>query len=152
MDVQRDFAELCSLLNATRVEFLVVGGHAVGFHGAPRFTGDLDLLVGPDPGNVRRLLTAVTDFGFPAADLTPEYLLERRKILQLGVVPVQVHIMTTISGITWDEAWESRELAAYGGVPVYFIGRAALIANKLSTGRTKDRADVEALQRKRPTA
>ena len=100
---------------------------------------------------MRRLLTAVIDFGFPAADLSPEYLIEQRKILQLGVVPVQVYIMTTISGVTWDEAWESREAAAYGGVPLYFIGRTALIANKLSTGRTKDRADVEALQRTRPT-
>jgi hypothetical protein len=146
MDVQKDFADLCSLLNANRVEYLVVGGYAVGFHGAPRFTGDLDLLVGPDLENVTRMLDAVRQFGFSSGDLAPEYLLVQRKIIQLGRVPVQVHIMTTISGVTWAEAWQSREPGAYAGVPVQFIGRATLIANKRSTGRTKDLADVEALE------
>jgi hypothetical protein len=105
--------------------------------------------VGPDPDNVRRALDAVRDFGFPSADLVPEYLIEHRKMLQMGHVPVQVHIMTNISGVSWEEAWQSRESSSYGHSPVFFIGRGALIANNLSTGRTKDRADVEALERKR---
>jgi hypothetical protein len=120
----------------------------VAFHGAPRFTGDLDRLVGPDPENVGRMLDAVREFGYPAADLAPEYLIDQRKILQMGHVPVQVHIMTTISGVSWDEAWQSREPGVYAGASVFFIGRASLVTNKLATGRTKDRADVEALQRK----
>ena len=152
MDLYKDFADLCSLLNAKAVEYLIVGGHAVAFHGAPRYTGDLDFLVGPSIENVTRMLNAIREFGFPSADLAPEYLIEQQKIVQMGHVPVQVHIMTRISGVSWDEAWNSREAGAYAGVPVFFIGRTPLVMNKLSTGRTKDRADVEALARKPRTS
>jgi hypothetical protein len=147
MDVQKDFADLCSLLNEQGVEFLIVGGYAVGYHGAPRFTGDLDILVRPDAQQIERMLEAVRQFGFPAQDLTADYLLEQQKILQLGKEPVQVHLMTAITGVAWDEAWVSRRQGLYGNVPVLFIGRQALIANKRATGRTKDLADVEALER-----
>jgi hypothetical protein len=147
MDVLKDFAELCSLLNEQSVEFLIVGGYAVGYHGAPRFTGDLDILVHPDVRQVGKMLEALTRFGFPAEDLAPEYVLEQKKIMQLGRQPVQVHLMTNITGVDWDEAWASKRLGMYGDVPVFFIGRQALIDNKRATGRTKDLADVEALER-----
>jgi hypothetical protein len=104
MEFHKDFAELCSLLNANRVEFLIVGGYAVAYHGAPRFTGDMDLLVRPTTEQVTRLLKALRQFGFPVAELLPDYLLERQKVLQLGRVPVQVHIMTSITGVSWEEA------------------------------------------------
>ncbi len=147
MDVQKDFADLCSLLNAQGVEFLIVGGYAVAFHGAPRFTGDLDILIRPDIHQVDRMLNALREFGFPAHEITADYLLEQQKILQLGKIPVQIHLMTNISGVPWDDAWRSRRTGAYGTIPVFFIGREALIANKRATGRIKDLADVEALQR-----
>jgi len=147
MDVQKDFADLCSLLNERGVEFLIVGGYAVGYHGAPRFTGDLDILVHPDVQQIGRMLQALTRFGFPAQGLAADYLLEQQKILQLGRQPVQVHLMTVITGVAWEEAWASRRQGLYGNVPVFFIGRQALIANKRATGRTKDLADVEALER-----
>ncbi len=149
MDLQKDFADLCSLLNARQVEFLIVGGYAVAFHGAPRFTGDLDILVRPDVDHVARTLEALREFGFPAGDVTSGYLLERQKILQLGRIPVQIHIMTNISGVDWQHAWATRETGDYGSVPVFFIGRNALIANKRAAGRTKDLADVEALEARR---
>jgi hypothetical protein len=145
MDVHTDFADLCNLLNTARVEFLIVGGYAVAFHGAPRFTGDLDVLVRPEIEQIARMLQAVRTFGFPAEDVSPEYILERQKILQLGRIPVQIHIMTAISGLSWDEAWASREPGNYGNVPVFYIGRQALITNKMATGRAKDLADIEAL-------
>jgi hypothetical protein len=148
MEFQRDFADLCALLNANAVEFLIVGGYAVAFHGAPRFTGDLDILVNPGEENVSRLLEALSQFGFPASDLSPANLVEERKILQLGHVPIQIHIMTNISGVSWQEAWESRRDDFYGEVPVSYIGLQALIQNKRCAGRTKDFADIEALQRK----
>jgi hypothetical protein len=147
MDVQKDFADLCSLLNEQGVEFLIVGGYAVGYHGAPRFTGDLDILVRPDVQQVGRMLQAVTRFGFPAQDLAADYLLDQHKILQLGREPVQIHLMSVITGVSWDEAWASRRQGFYGSIPVFFIGRQALIANKRATGRTKDLADAEALER-----
>jgi hypothetical protein len=146
MDVQKDFADLCSLLNAQGVEFLIVGGYAVAFHGAPRFTGDLDILIRPDIHQVDRMLNALREFGFPAHEITADYLLEQQKILQLGKIPVQIHLMTNISGVLWDDAWRSRRPGTYGTIPVFFIGREALITNKRATGRIKDLADVEALQ------
>ncbi len=147
MDVQKDFADLCSLLNANNVEFLIVGGYAVAFHGAPRFTGDLDVWVRPDAANLRHMLEAVRQFGFPAEGISEDYLLDKQKILQLGRVPVQVHIMSSVSGLDWGTAWSSRVAGTYGGVLVPFIGREALLANKRASGRMKDLADVEALER-----
>ena len=146
MEFHRDFAELCSLLNANGVEFLIIGGYAVAFHGAPRFTGDMDLLVRPTMDQVTRLLTALQQFGFSTAEASPEYLLERQKILQLGRVPVQVHIMTSVTAVSWEEAWASRQESTYGDVPVYFMGIETLITNKRAVGRTKDLADIEALR------
>lgn len=145
MDVQKDFADLCSLLNANGVDFPIVGGYAVAFHGAPRFTGDLDMLSRPDSEQIGRMLAALGEFGFPTDEIQPDYLLEHQEILQLGRVPVQVHIMTGITGVNWDEAWASREQGEYGGIPVFFLGRRALIANKRAVGRSKDLADIEAL-------
>src|SRR5262249_46390146 len=135
MDAPKDFADLCSLLTAKEVDFLVVGGFAVGFHGAPRFTGDLDLLICPARENVARMLEAISAFGFPTADVAPEYIIEQHKILQIGRVPHQVHFMAEISGVTWQEAWASREPGACGGTPVWYIGLEALVTNKQSTGR-----------------
>ena len=145
MDVQRDFADLCGLLNAEGVDFLIVGGYAVAFHGAPRFTGDLDILIRPDLAQISRMLAALARFGFPAGEVAPEDLLAERTILQVGRVPVQIHLMTSISGVGWETAWNSRVRGAYGDIPVWFIGREALLTNKKAAGRAKDIADVEAL-------
>jgi len=148
MDVQKDFADLCSLLNEQGVEFLIVGGYAVGYHGAPRFTGDLDILIHPDVKHVEKMLQALTHFGFPAQELAADYVLGREKILQLGRQPVQVHLMTNITGVDWEEAWASRSQGHYGDVQVCYIGKRELIANKRATGRTKDLADAEALEQR----
>ena len=145
MDFHQDFADLCSLLNARGIEYLIIGGYAVAFHGAPRFTCDLDILIHPSAEEVRSALDALKEFGFPTQDVSPEYLLTQEKILQLGRVPVQVHVMTNISGLSWRAAWESRQPGKYGNVAVFFIGREALMANKRAAGPAKDLADIEAL-------
>jgi hypothetical protein len=149
MDVPKDFADLCSLLTANKVEYLVVGGYAVGYHGAPRATGDIDLLIGPEPDNAERMLQSLALFGFPVAGVTPEYIIGQSKILQIGRVPWQVYLMTNISGVAWAEAWASRSAGNCGNAAVYYIGLEPLLKNKRSTGRLKDQADVEALTRGR---
>ena len=145
MDFHQDFADLCSFLNARGIEYLIIGGYAVAFHGAPRFTGDLDILIHPSAEEVSRALDALKEFGFPTQDLNADYLLAHEKILQLGRVPVQIHVMTNISGLSWSAAWKSRQSGKYGDVAVFFIGREALMANKRAAGRAKDLADIEAL-------
>jgi hypothetical protein len=146
MEFQKDFEDLCASLNGRNVEYIVVGGYALAFHGAPRFTGDLDIFIRPTSGNVNNLLAALHDFSFRDTPVHPDDLLGERKILELGRQPVQVHIMASISGVSWEEAWESRQLGAYGSAPVHFLGREAFIANKRAVGRAKDLADIDALR------
>jgi hypothetical protein len=147
MEFQKDFEDLCVSLNARSVEYLVVGGYALAFHGSPRYTGDLDLFIRPSADNVRKLLAALHDFGFRNPQVDPDDLLLRRQVLELGRPPVQVHIMASITGVTWEEAWASRQPGAYGHAAVSFLGRDALLANKQATGRAKDLADIAALRR-----
>jgi hypothetical protein len=148
MIFEKDFRDLCSLLNEEKIDYLIVGGYAVAFHGAPRATGDLDILIRPEQEHVVRLLSVIERFGFPTAGVTPQFLLAYGKILQLGRVPVQIHVMTSITGVDWNEAWGSRQQGVYGGVPVLFIGLSALLANKTAAARPKDVADIKALRRK----
>lgn len=145
MASQQDFKELLELFNAHRVEFMIVGGYALAFHGAPRFTGDLDLLVKPNSDNATRVLAALGDFGFGALDLTQSDFSTPDRVVQLGVPPVRIDLLTSISGISWEDARAGAVRGTYGGVPVDFIGRAEFVANKRATGRRRDLADLESL-------
>lgn len=146
MDLAPDFNEFCASLNAREVEFVIVGAHALAFHGAPRFTGDLDVFVRPTVDNGRRLLDAIADFGFPTAPITPADIVTGKKVIEMGVPPVQIHVMSAIDGVTWDEVWASRETGVLGGRTVAFIGRDCFLANKRAAGRPKDLADIDALR------
>jgi hypothetical protein len=146
LDLAPDFDEFCALLTAHRVDFVVVGAHALAFHGAPRFTGDLDILVQPTQANGQRLLDAIAAFGFPTTPLTPADIATGTKVVEMGVAPVQIHVMSHIDGVTWDEVWETREEGPLGTRQVAFIGREAFLRNKRAAGRPKDLADVDALR------
>ncbi|MBL8295028.1 MAG: hypothetical protein JNN08_24505 [Bryobacterales bacterium] len=145
MEHQKDFAEFCASMNRHGVDYLIVGGYAVAFHGAPRFTGDIDMFVRPAAENYARLLQALHDFGFPVEGLDPSYLAAHRKILQLGVPPVQIHLMSSISAVDFEKAWDKRVRGVYGGNPVDYIDLQTLLRNKRASGRPKDLADVTAL-------
>lgn len=145
MEVQPDFRELLGLFNAHSVEYMIVGGYALAFHGAPRFTGDLDILVRRAAQNARRILAALDDFGFGSLKLSVEDFSTQDRVVQLGVPPVRVDIITSLSGVSWEECWSGRQPGAYGDVAVAFIGRVQFIANKRAMGRQKDLADLEAL-------
>jgi hypothetical protein len=145
MDLAPDFDEFIGCLTAHGVEFIVVGAYALAYHGAPRFTGDLDVLIRPTLENAERFLGAVHAFGFPTSDLTPARVADRRAVLEMGVPPVQIHVMSTISGVEWDEAWADRVQAPLGAHTVALLGRRTFIQNKRAAGRPKDLADIDAL-------
>ena len=122
-----------------------MGAYALAFHGAPRYTGDIDIMVNPDTSNTKRILAALKDFGFGSVGLKPEDFESPDKVIQLGVPPVRVDLLTSITGISWEEAFSGRVKGKYGEVPVNYIGREQFILNKRELGRKKDLADLEAL-------
>jgi len=145
MEAYQDFKELLELFNARQVDYLIVGAHALAFYGAPRYTGDMDLLIHSDPKNADRITKALADFGFASVNLKPEDFIGLDKVIQLGVAPVRVDILTSLTGVSWEEAFRNRTIGKYGDVNVYYIGKPELIRNKRATGRKKDLADLEAL-------
>ncbi|MFA6185949.1 MAG: DUF6036 family nucleotidyltransferase [Phycisphaerae bacterium] len=145
MEIQKDFKELLELFNAHKVEYIVVGGYALAFHGAPRFTGDIDLLVRPVAENARRVLASLRDFGFGSLNLSESDFTRIENIIQLGVSPVRIDILTSLSGVDWEKSQANKVAGDYGGTPVYFLGKKEFILNKKSLGRKKDIADIEAI-------
>ena len=145
MEIPNDFKELLGLFNAHRVEYLLVGGYALAHHGAPRYTGDLDLLIHATAENAQRILTALGQFGFGSLKLTVEDFCAPDQVIQLGLPPVRVDLLTSISGVTWEEALRGAEPDRLEDQAVTVIGRAAFIANKRASGRASDLADLEAL-------
>jgi len=145
MEIQEDFKELLVLFNEHHVEFIIVGAYALAFHGVPRFTGDLDILVHPVADNAQKILSALAAFGFGAMDLEIEDFQHPDYVVQLGVPPIRIDIITSITGVEWEEADKGKSQGFYGDVPVYFLGREQFIANKQAMGRAKDLADIESL-------
>ena len=145
MKVQQDFKELLESFNARKVDYVIIGAYALAFHGAPRYTGDLDILVKPDDDNAQRILKALDDFGFGDLELSSDDLTLPGRIIQLGVSPVRIDITTSITGLTWEQVAANRVTGDYGDVPVYFIGKEDFISNKKALGRHRDLADIEAL-------
>jgi hypothetical protein len=137
---------MLSAFIAGGVEFLIVGAYALAAHGVPRATGDLDFWVRPSDENARRVLQALDVFGAPLHDLSAEDLTQPDLVYQIGVEPVRIDILTEIDGVAFDEAWAGRVVSEIDGLRVPVIGRAELIRNKRALGRTKDLADIEALE------
>jgi hypothetical protein len=145
MEAQTDYKELLALFNAHNVRYIIVGAYALAFHGAPRYTGDLDILVRPDRENGGRILGALETFGFGSLGLTVDDFAVPDRVVQLGVPPVRVDIVTSITGVSWDEVEVSHVQGTFGNIPVSFIGKEVFIRNKRALGRNKDLADAEAL-------
>lgn len=145
MEAQRDFKELLELFNGHRVEYMIVGAYALAFYGVPRFTADIDIFVHPSPENARKILSALADFGFSSLNLTIEDFQNPNAVVQLGVPPVRIDIITSITGVTWEDADKGKQEGLYGDVTVHFLGKEQYITNKRATGRKKDLADLESL-------
>jgi hypothetical protein len=145
MNIQQDFEELLQLLEKNNIEYLIVGGYAVAFHGYPRFTKDIDVFYANTPGNIINLQKALSEFGFPSTDLPLELFATKGNIITFGVESVRVDIVNDIAGIQFADAWPKRVRGNYGSVIVNFISRVDLIKNKSSTSRLQDKADAEKL-------
>jgi hypothetical protein len=147
MDIELpfDFKEFLKLLNENDVRYLLIGGYAVGYHGYPRATNDMDVWVAIHPDNAQRVVNALRDFGFDHPELTPELFLQANKMIRMGHPPMRLEISTGISGVEFEDCYASRIVDELDGVTVNIIDLPHLKANKKAAGRLKDLADLENL-------
>lgn len=146
MKLQKDLREFIELLNSTGVEYLIVGGYAVAFHGHPRFTADIDVFVEVSPASSDKLAQVIERFGFGSTGLSAKDFARPGAIIQLGHPPNRIDIVTAIDGVSFAEAWASRVAGDLDGIPVHFISKEALIRNKRASGRARDLADLQELE------
>lgn len=147
MDIELppDFKEFLSLLNENNVAYLLIGGYAVGYHGYPRATGDIDVWIAIDPKNAERIVVALQEFGFNTPDLSADLFMEANKIIRMGMPPMRIEISTTISGVHFDECYRDRVVDQLDGVQVNIISLHHLKINKQASGRYKDLSDLDNL-------
>lgn len=144
MSLQKDLREFIDSLNAHDVRFVVVGAFAVAYHGYFRYTSDIDLFVDGSTQNAQRIVRAIEKFGFSDLGLTAEDF-SRGQIVQLGVAPNRIDLLTSLSGVGFDDAWATREEGELDGLRVSFISKEMLKQNKRACGRLQDLADLEYL-------
>lgn len=140
-----DFKEFLRLLKEHNVRYLLIGGYAVGYHGYPRATDDLDIWIAIHPNNAHNLVGAMRSFGFDDASITPELFLQKPKIVRMGFPPMRLELTTSISGVEFEECYQARIVDQLDGVEVNLIDLENLKKNKRASGRTKDMADLENL-------
>ena len=146
IELQKDIREFVELLLSENVEFLLVGGYALAIHGAPRFTEDIDFLIQVSTDNADRLIRVIDTFGFGDLGIERDDFLKLNYVIQLGMAPNRIDLLTGIDGTTWEESWKASAAYELGGLPIQVIGKEQLIKNKLASGRTQDLADAERLQ------
>ncbi|OQC28385.1 MAG: hypothetical protein BWX70_01857 [Verrucomicrobia bacterium ADurb.Bin070] len=152
MKLPQDFREFLELFNAKGVEYMIVGSYALAYYGAPRYTGDIDLFVRRTEVNAQRIICALNEFGFTSPNLAWNDFVKDDTVIQLGVPPVRIDILTFLSGMDWDVASSHKVPDEIDGVPVFVIGRDDYIVNKKASGRAKDLADIEALGERPPSS
>jgi len=140
-----DFKEFLKLLNAHQVEYLLIGGYAVGYHGYPRATVGMDIWTAMNPANAERTVTVLKEFGFDLPELSPELFLKEWQIIRLGVPPVRIKLTTTVSGVNFSECYAERVEDVLDDVKVNLISLKHLKINKKACGRHRDLADLENL-------
>jgi hypothetical protein len=138
-----DFKDMLYALSAHNVDFLLVGAYAMATHGLPRATGDLDLWIRPTSENASRVMKALADFGAPLRGLNLDDLATEGTVFQIGVQPNRIDLLTKISGVDFEQAYNSRLMIELDGLSIPVIGRQELLINKLATDRPKDKLDAE---------
>ena len=139
----KDFKEFVELLEKNKVEYLIVGGYAVGFHGHPRFTGDLDIWLKISEINSSNILHTVNEFGFASLGLTKQDFLTPENVVQLGYPPLRIDLLTDIDGVTFEDCFPNRQEVIQDGFKYNFISYDDLLKNKKASNRHKDKDDVD---------
>ena len=145
MELYQDFKEFLELLNKNKVDYVIVGGYALAFYGYPRYTGDIDIYIKPDLENSKKIIQTLNDFGFKSLNLVESDFTIPDNVIQLGVPPVRIDILTSLSGVKWEEVIQGAVSGSYGTVNVLFVGKKELVINKKAVGRHKDLADLEGI-------
>ncbi len=143
MKLQKDLREFIELLNSHGAKYVIVGGYAVAFHGFPRYTGDIDFFVEVSPANAGTMCKVVEEFGFGDTGLIDRDFLGKDVIIQLGIPPNRIDIVTGLSGVDFEQVWADCVEAELDGLAVRFISKDLLLKNKAAAGRTRDLADIE---------
>ena len=142
----QDFREFIELLIKNEAEYLIVGGYAVGIHGHPRYTGDLDIWLNATPQNAAQILKSVNEFGFASFKLTKEDFTKPGNVIQLGYPPLRIDLLTEIDGVTFEACFKNRKGVIIEGLTVNFIGYNDLLKNKKESGRPRDIDDIDNLK------
>lgn len=145
MKAEKDFEELLGLFNKHKVRYCIIGAFAFGFYARPRYTKDMDILVEADIKNGEKIVTALYEFGFKGLGLLAKDFSQIGKVVQLGYEPVRVDIITSISGLKFNNIWKNKEIGIYGKEKVFFIGLNELIKSKKISKRKQDKADLDIL-------
>lgn len=150
MIFEKDFVDFIELLNFHKVDYLIVGAHALAFHGRPRHTGDLDIWIKPSVENASKMILVLDDFGFGSLDLKEQDFLRENYVTQLGYPPLRIDILNSISGVEFDEAYANKVVGEIDDLKVKFINVSEFIKNKEASGRKKDLGDIASLKKDKP--
>jgi predicted nucleotidyltransferase len=146
MTLSKDSREFLESLNFRGIEYVIVGAHSLAFHGRPRYTGDLDILVRATPENAAKLVDLLNHFGFGDSGFKESDFTQPEKLIQLGRAPNRIDLLTSITGVTTEQALASKMEAELDGIPVFILSKDALIRNKRAVGRPQDIADLTVLE------
>ena len=142
-----DFRDMLSCLRDEEAEFIIVGAYALAAHGLPRATGDIDIWVRNSPDNAPKVLRALVRFGAPTSNLSEADFTSPDTVVQIGVEPCRIDLLTSISGVEFDAAWKNKVTVSVDDLELHVLSKADLLKNKLSTGRDKDRSDIAWLEK-----
>ena len=145
MRLEKDFKEFIESLNKNSVRYLIIGSFALSYYCEPRYTKDIGILVDSTASNADRLMTAIREFGFSDIELGSRDFLEPDQVIQLGIAPLRIDLLTSLKGIPFADAWDRRTTGQYGDIPAFYISKQDLIDHKKLVGRKQDLADIEKL-------
>ena len=149
MTLDPDFEDFIKLLNQHEVDYMIIGGYAMAFHGKPRYTGDLDIWIDISESNAHKMLLVIEDFGFASLNFNKEDFLRENLINQLGYPPLRIDILTSIDGINFRDAYPQKQVILIEDFTANYIGLNDLIQNKNASGRQQDLVDVNTLQKQK---